>query len=140
MDARSLQDDNKNAEKAAAEKHRKRAVERLGETKKRNAEKKDEQAQTAKKGRRSMSEVVQFLKEKSERESVLRKEDLELRRRELSPKEDMMKMLAQQQQQQTQHMLCLLANGQNKNSQLPAILCMKVLSLSSMFLLLEVLL
>ena len=115
-DARRLQDDNKNTEKAAAEEHRKQAVERLGETKKRNAEKQDEQAQTAKKGRRSTSEVVQFLKEKSERESVLRKEDLELRRRELSQKEDMMKMLAQQQQQQTQLMLSLLANGQNKNS------------------------
>ena len=91
MDARSLQDDNKNAERAAAEKHRKRAVGRLSETKKRNAEKRDEKAQTAKKERRSASEVVQFLKEKSERESVQRKEDLELRRRELSQKEDMMK-------------------------------------------------
>ena len=116
-DARSLQDDNKKTEKAAAEEHRNRAVERLGETKKRNAEKQDEKAQTAKKGRGSTSEVVQFLKEKSERESVLRKEDLELRRKELSQKEDMMKMLAQQQQQQqTQLMLCLLAKGQNKNS------------------------
>ena len=111
-DARSLQDDNKKTEKAAAEEHRNRAVECLGETKKRNAEKQDEKAQTAKKGRGSTSEVVQFLKEKSERESVLRKEDLEL-----SQKEDMMKMLAQQQQQQqTQLMLCLLAKGQNKNS------------------------
>ena len=63
-----------------------------------------------------MSEVVQFLKEKSERESVLRKEDLEVRRKELSQKDDVMKMLAQQQQQQTQFMLCLLAKGQNKNS------------------------
>ena len=116
-DARSLQDDNnKKTENAAAKEHRNRAVERLGETKKRNAEKQDEKAQTAKKGRRSTSEVVQFLKEKSERESVLRKEDLELRRKELSQKEDMMKMLAQQEQQQTQLMLCLLAKGQNKNS------------------------
>ena len=49
-DARSqLQDDNnKKAENAAAEEHRNRAVERLRETKKRNAEKQDEQAQTAK--------------------------------------------------------------------------------------------
>ena len=115
-DARSLQDDNKKTEKAAAEEHRNQAVERLGETRKRNAEKQDEKAQTAKKGRRLTSEVVQFLKEKSERESVLRKEDLELRRKELSQKDDMMKMLAQQQQQQTQLMLCLLAKGQNKNS------------------------
>ena len=98
------------------EEHHKQAVECLGETKKRNAEKQDKQAQTTKKGRRSASEVVQFLKDKSERESLLRKEDLELRRRELSQKEDMMKMLAQQQQQQTQLMLCFLANGQNKSS------------------------
>ena len=76
-DVRSLQDDNKKAEKAVAEEHRGWAVERLGETKKRNVGKQDEQAQTAKKGRRSTSEVVQFLKEKSERESVLRKEHLE---------------------------------------------------------------
>ena len=96
-DVRSLQDDNKKAEKAVAEEHRGRAVERLGETKKRNVGKQDEQAQTAKKGRRSTSEVVQFLKEKSERESVLRKEDLELRRKELSQEEDMKKMLAQRQ-------------------------------------------
>ena len=41
-------DNNKKAENAAAEEHRNRAVERLGETKKRNAEKQDEQAQTAK--------------------------------------------------------------------------------------------
>ena len=61
-DARSLQDDNnKKTEKAAAKEHRNRAVERLGETKKRNAEKQDEKDQTAKKGRRSTSEVVQFL-------------------------------------------------------------------------------
>ncbi|CAH3185133.1 unnamed protein product [Porites lobata] len=105
-DARSLQDDNKKTEKAAAaEEYRNQAVERLGKTRKRNAEKQDEKAQTAKKGRRSTSEVVQFLKEKSERESVLRKEDLEFRRKETSQKEDVMKMLAQQQQQQTQLML-----------------------------------
>ena len=71
-----------------------RAVERLGETKKRNVGKQDKQAQTAKKGKRLTSEEVEFLREKSERESVLRKEDLELRRKELSQKEDMMKMLA----------------------------------------------
>ena len=119
-DARSLQDDNKKTEKAAAaEEYRNQAVERLGETRKRNAKKQDEKAQTARQGRRSTSEVVQFLKEKSERESVLRKEDLELRRKELSQKEDMMKMLAQQQQQQTQLMLCLLAKGQHFSSSPP---------------------
>ena len=70
-----MQDDNKKAKKAAAEEHRNRAVERLGETKKRNAEKQDEQAKTAKKVKRSTSEEVKFLKEKSERESALRKEE-----------------------------------------------------------------
>ena len=60
-DARSLQEA---CEKAAAKEHRNRAVERFGwnqecwETRrKRNAEKQDEKAQTAKKGRRSTSEV-----------------------------------------------------------------------------------
>ena len=57
-DARSLQDDNKKTEKAAVEEHCSRAVEHLGETKKRNAEKQDKKAQTAKKRRRLMSEVV----------------------------------------------------------------------------------
>ena len=81
--------------------------------------------------------MVQFLKEKSERESVLGKEDLGLRRRELSQKEDMMKMLAQQKQQQTQLMLCLLSKGQNKNSKVSAILSIQVL-VFPMFLLLKV--
>ena len=75
-------------------KYRNRAVEHLGQTKERNVGKQDEQAQTAKKGKRSTSEEVELLKEKSERESVQGKEDLELRRKELSQKEDMMKMLA----------------------------------------------
>ena len=75
-------------------KYRNRAVELLGEKKKRNVGKQDEQTQRAKKEKRSTSEEVEFLKEKSKRESVLRKEDLELRRKELSQKEDMMKMLA----------------------------------------------
>ena len=70
-----MQDDSKKAKKAAAEEHRNRAVERLGETKKRNAEKQDEQALTAKKGKRSTSDVVKFLKEKSEREIALRKDE-----------------------------------------------------------------
>lgn len=83
MDARSLQDDNKNAEKAPAEEHRKRAVERLGETKTSPDGKERKKIDV---GRGAMSE----------RESVLRKEDLELRQRELSLKEDMMKMLSQQ--------------------------------------------
>ena len=39
-------------------KYRNRAVERLGETKKRNVEKQDELAQTAKKGKRSTSEEM----------------------------------------------------------------------------------
>ena len=68
--AKSLQGDNKKAEKAVAEGHRNRAVERLGETKKRNVGKQDEQAQTAKKEKRSTSEEVEFLREKSERDYV----------------------------------------------------------------------
>ena len=118
MGARSLQDDNK-LRKLKRQQRRSTATEplsvwvRAGKGRLRN---KTNKPRRRGKGRRSPSEVVQFLKEKSERVSMLGKEDLQLRRGELSQKEYMMKILAQQQQEQNQLMLCLLANGQNKNS------------------------
>lgn len=106
----------KKGEKAAAEEQRQRAVERLGETKRRNGEGTggDDQAKP-KKTRRSSSDAVQFLREKAERENELRKEEFELRRKELSAKEDLMKAFMQQQQQQTQVMLALLAQRKEEN-------------------------
>ena len=68
-----MQDGNMKAENAAVEEHRNRTVERLGETKKRNAEKQDEQAQTAKEEDRHWK-WWNFWK-KSEKESAPRKEE-----------------------------------------------------------------
>lgn len=102
-------------EKAAAEEHRQSAMERLGQTKRRNADSETDGAQ-AKKSRRSSSDVVEYLREKYERESDQRKEEMELRKmeqqasKELQQQQnDMMRLFMQQQQQQTQILLSLLS-------------------------------
>ena len=102
-------------EKSAAEEHRQSAMERLGQTKKRNADSETDGAQ-AKKTRRSSSDVVEYLREKHERESDQRKEEMELRKMEQQAsvelqkqQNDMMKLFMQQQQQQTQMLLTLLS-------------------------------
>ena len=83
-------------------------MERLGQTKKRNAEGGCD-ATHRKKSRRSSSDVVEYLREKHERESEQRKEELEIRKREQQAsvelqkqQHDMMRLFMQQQQQQTQ--------------------------------------
>ena len=103
------------AEKAAAVEHRRSAMERLGETKRRNTEGESEGTQT-KKSRRSPSDVVGYLREKHERESEQRKEELEIRKMEQQAsvelqkqQHDMMRLFMQQQQQQTQILMSLLA-------------------------------
>ena len=102
-------------EKAAAEEHRQSAMERLGQTKRRNADSETDGAQ-AKKSRRSSSDVVEYLREKYERESDQRKEEMELRKMEQQAsvelqqqQNDMMRLFMQQQQQQTQILLSLLS-------------------------------
>ena len=102
-------------EKAAAEEHRQSAMERLGQTKRRNAGSETDGAQ-AKKSRRSSSDVVEYLREKYQRESDQRKEEMELRKMEQQAsvelqqqQNDMMRLFMQQQQQQTQILLSLLS-------------------------------
>ena len=102
-------------EKAAAEEHRQSAMERLGQTKRRNADSETDGA-PAKKSRRSSSDVVEYLREKYERESDQRKEEMELRKMEQQAsvelqqqQNDMMRLFMQQQQQQTQILLSLLS-------------------------------
>ena len=102
-------------EKAAAEEHRQSAMECLAQTKRRNADSETDRAQ-AKKSRRSSSDVVEYLREKYERESDQRKEEMELRKMEQQAsvelrkqQNDMMKLFMQQQQQQTQILLSLLS-------------------------------
>ena len=102
-------------EKAAAEEHRQSAMERLGQTKRRNADSETDGAQ-AKKSRKGSSDVVEYLREKYQRESDQRKEEMELRKMEQQAsvelqqqQNDMMRLFMQQQQQQTQILLSLLS-------------------------------
>ena len=97
-------------EKAAAEEHRQSAMERLGQTKRRNADSETDGAQAKK------SDVVEYLREKYQRESDQRKEEMELRKMEQQAsvelqqqQNDMMRLFMQQQQQQTQILLSLLS-------------------------------
>ena len=101
-------------EKAAAEEHRQSAMERLGQTKRRNADSETDGAQAKKS--RSSSDVVEYLREKYQRESDQRKEEMELRKMEQQAsvelqqqQNDMMRLFMQQQQQQTQILLSLLS-------------------------------
>ena len=117
-DARSLQDDNKKIDKAAAEEHRNGAVERLGEPRKRNAEKQDGKSPDGEE-RKKIDVGSGVISERKVRKRECAQKGgfgVETKGDESNLKEDMMKMLAKQQQQQTQVMLCLLAKGQNKNS------------------------
>ena len=115
---KELSSDKKKAEKAAAEEHRQQACERLGETKKRSGSNEtDASASTkSKKSRRSTSDTVEYLKEKTKQESEWKKQELELRAKEQEANRDlqkqqmeMMKALIQQQQQQSQMLMAMLA-------------------------------
>ena len=101
-------------EKAAEEEHRKAAMERLCQTKKRNVEG-ETSGVHAKKSRRGSSDVVEYLKQKQEHESDHRKKKMPLRREELEAnveqqrqQNDMMKKFMEQKHQQTQMLLSLL--------------------------------
>ena len=107
-------------EKSPAEEHRKTAMERLSQTKRRNAEGETSGAH-GKKSRRSSSDVVEYLRQKQERESDQRKEEMELRKKELEAsveqqkqQNDMMKKFMEQQHQQTQMLLSLLVQKRSK--------------------------
>ena len=67
-------------DKASAEESRLKALERLGQTKKRNADSCDEVIKP--KSRRSTTEAVQILKEKFEKEKEFWKEEMKLRKKE----------------------------------------------------------
>ena len=116
--ARSLQDDSKKTEKAAAEEHRTKRLSVWVKPRKGMLRNKTKKPRRQRKEEDLRRKWCNFWK-KSQKERVCWERRIWSwdARKELSQKEDMMKMLAQQQQQQqTQLMLCLLAKGQNKNS------------------------
>lgn len=106
-------------DKASAEESRLKAMERLGQTKKRNADASCDEI-TKPKSRRSTTEAVQILKEKFENEKEFRKEEMELKKKEQENKAAQHHMLMDQQrqnQQQYQDVLKIMAEQQQRQEQ-----------------------
>ena len=96
-------------DKQAAEKMRKEAMERFGETKKRSETEGEQRRQT--KRRRSGNDAVEFLKEKTEKENEFRAEELALKKQhqqQEAARQGQILALMQQQQQQTAAMMALI--------------------------------
>ena len=93
-------------EKQTAEDVRKRAMEKLGETQKRKGDVENERR--SKKKRSNGSDTLAFLREKNMMESEMRKEKMEMKRRNMELQEkkhdDLMNLVIQQQQQQSKQM------------------------------------
>ena len=93
-------------EKQTAEDVRKRAMDKLGETQKRKGDVENERR--SKKKRSNGSETLAFLREKNMMESEMRKEKMEMKRRNMELQEkkhdDLMNLVIQQQQQQSKQM------------------------------------
>ena len=96
------------AEKESAEKMRLKAMEKLSESQKRKDSNKEARP---KKSRKSVGDAVSYLREKSEQEIALRKEEIELKKQEegrithlseqqLKMQQDMLQMIQQQHQNQ----------------------------------------
>lgn len=106
-------------DKASAEESRLKAMERLGQTRKRNADTSCDEV-TKPKSRRSTAEAVQILKEKFENEREIRKEEIELKKKEQENKAAQHQMLIDQQrqnQQQYQDVLRIMAEQQHRQEQ-----------------------
>ena len=88
-------------DKASAEESRLKALQRLGQTKKGNADSCDEVIKP--KSKRSTTEAAQILKEKFENEKEFRKEEMELKKKEQENKAAQHQMLIDHQRQNHQH-------------------------------------
>lgn len=87
-------------DQASVEESRLKALQRLSQTKKRNADSCDEVIKP--KSKRSTTEAVQILKEKFENEKEFRKEEMELKRKEQENKAAQHQILIDQQRQNQQ--------------------------------------
>ena len=85
-------------DKASKEESRLKAMERLGQTKKRNADASSYQV-TPSKSRNSTTEAVQILKEKFKNEKEIRKEEMEMKKKGQENKAAQHQMLMDQQRQ-----------------------------------------
>ena len=102
------------SEKASAEEVRRQAMERLGKTQKRNADS-EEEGKPSKRGKRRSSDAVEYLKEKFELESKLRKDEMEFKKNE-------QQMLMDQQSQKHKQQLEMMKMVQQQNQSLMALL------------------
>ncbi|XP_078363532.1 uncharacterized protein LOC144647728 [Oculina patagonica] len=107
------------SDKASAEESRLKAMERLGQTKKRNADASSDQV-TPPKSRKSTTEAAQILKEKYENEKEIRKEEMEIKKKEQENRAAEQQMLMDQQrhsQQQYQDVLKVMTEQQQRQEQ-----------------------
>lgn len=91
------------AEKEKGEDMRNKAMERLAETKRRSGE-----DQPKKKRRKASADTLDFLREASERENEIKKEELEIRRKQEENAEAAQQLQQQQHQQQQQQFQMLM--------------------------------
>lgn len=94
-------------------------MERLGATKKRLADS-DEREVTPAICRRQTSDALQYLREKNERESVLKKDEMDLKKKEFEQRlaqQQVMEDQHKQLQQQQQNMLMMMQQQQQKHEQ-----------------------
>ena len=105
------------ADKQTAENMRKEAMERFGETKKRSEDEGNQGRQT--KRRRSGNDVVEYLKQKAEKENEFRAEELALKKQhqqQEAAKQGQILAIMQQQQQQTVAMMTVIERLLSKKS------------------------
>lgn len=91
-------DEKRENDKTTAEEIRKQAMERMGQTKKRKSQEEDEGGIKEKKKRRSGNDAVEFLKEKCEKEIVLREKEIEINKKEQQEKAGQFELMFKQQQ------------------------------------------
>ena len=90
-------------EKKQALEMRERALERVGETRKRNEEEKPEEKKAAtKRRRRSGGDTIKWLRERAEADSEIKKQEMEEKREERKQQQNYMRQLEETRQQQSE--------------------------------------
>ena len=110
-------------DKESADSIRRRSLERMSETRKRESSDETFETSTPAKSRNNGSETVNFLREKSERDSEYKMQELDIRKQELLLRQkqeessrQQTQLLMQQQQQQSQALLLLIQKLTDKNN------------------------
>ena len=101
-------------EKRQAEDMRAKALEKVGETKKREA---SDDVKKEKKARRSGTDTITYLKERSEEEFKIRQEELELKKQEQRAQEKQQEEMTQQLIRQQENQKVMFANLQKQQSE-----------------------